>query len=188
MTKTKFFVVVVSLNVVVVGLYIGGCVLFFSPSTPTIRLIGSWMVVFMHILYIAFCMATYAKILFILINSRRNIQNNPAEETASALKFLWTTLRQQGYVVPFFITLTYLVFVVVPLTTKDICGAVGDWNCVVVALQVFFVTSQLNNVSDALIYIFGDKEIRRYLKGIFTRNQQVDDNRNNNNKMRESLL
>ena len=176
----KFGIVVVLLCVVVVGLYVGGHVLFFRA-----RYIGGGMISFTYIFYIIFCVGTYTKILFILINSRRNIQHNPAERNESALKFVWMTVRQQGYVVPVFITLTYLVLVVIPFIVHcTYCFLHND--CFGVPLMVVNVTVVVNNISDALIYIFGDKHIRSYLRDKYRRNQQVDDNRNNNNiEMRE---
>ena len=46
--------------------------------------------------------------------------------------------------------------------------------CVIQAMKVFYVTLFLNSISDALIYVFFDRDIRSYVKGMVA-------GRNNNN-------
>ena len=55
--------------------------------------------------------------------------------------------------------------------SNAICHANGNFS--VMVLQVWAITSQLNNISDALIYIFGEKDIRAYLKNKIARNTNV---------------
>ena len=85
------------------------------------------------------------------------------------------------------LTFTYLLFVVLLYIAKGVCyfgyGGIGG-KCFGVAGQVWWATYQLNNISDAVIYVFGDKHIRQHLKHVCARTRDsvqpvVAEERNN---------
>ena len=114
------------------------------------------------------------KIFSAILKSRRSVQptfeaNAVEANVATGWKIVWMSLQQQGYLVPFFISLTYLIFIVLPLIVEGAYCFLKN-NCHSVALDILHITLNVNTISDALIYIFGDKDIRNYLKDKFTRN------------------
>ena len=172
MTKKKLCAVVVCVNVVVIAFVVGGNVLIMFSTN--FWWIGIGIVSFIFFLYFIFCFFAYVKIFFTILRSRWFTETITVEDNNTTLRFVWLTIRKQGYVVPLFITLTYLLFVVLPIIAMAICHANGNFS--VMVLQVWAITSQLNNISDALIYIFGEKDIRAYLKNKIARNTNVDNN------------
>ena len=82
--------------------------------------------------------------------------------------FLWQRVRQQGYITPLLITSTYLILVVLPNMGEIACLVKHRFNrgsvCLKRALSVWFIGWNVNNFSDAVVYIFFDRDIRRYLQ------------------------
>ncbi len=184
-TKKKFYIGLLCCSVVAVVLNTGGNVLIGSPtSSPTARDIGFGMISFLYLFFFVVCVYTYTSIFLIIFRSRQNSQTN---YSAGIFRFFWTTIKQGGYVVPLFITSTYLLFVVLPFISFIVCGYGYSGKCLGVALKLWGITHPLNNISDALIYVFGDKDIRTHLKQIYTRNTAQDTDERNNIQM-HSLL
>ena len=172
MTKTKFVVVTVLVCVVVAGSMFGNIVMIiFHLHSATIVFIGGIIFAFVYDLYFVFCVFTYIAILITISKSRRNLQvNNDNDSTSTTFQFICATLKHKGYITPFLITLTYMVFVIVPFIAMMTC----TYGCLVPAFQVWYVTFPLNNMSDALIYIFFDREIRNHLKKTISRRNTKD--------------
>jgi len=127
-----------------------------------------WVIMdFVYSFYFGFCVFTYVLILVTIAKSRRNVQSDDNDSTSSIFQFIVTVLKERGYVAPFFITLTYLMFVIAP------CIAISV-RPVSASFIVFIVTFVLNNISDAIIYIFFDRDIRQYLKKVFSRGNVID--------------
>ena len=97
--------------------------------------------------------------------------------------FFWRELKQGGYVIPLFITFTYLLIVIIPLLVAEGCYIAGvNKNS---SQMVWHVCRVLNNISDALVYVLCDKDIQNHLKSIlgivFRRNAHHGNNVNDNN-------
>ena len=171
MRKKKFVVVTVLVCVVVTGLVFGSYLIrIIFVHSPVIVSIGWVIIHLIYDLYLVLCVFTYVAILITISKSRRNLQvNNDNDSTSTTFQYICATLKSKGYIAPFLITLTYMVFVIVPSMAMITCSFTG---CLVpVIVQVWCVTFGLNNMSDALIYIFFDREIRHHLKNtIFRRN------------------
>ena len=88
-------------------------------------------------------------------------------------------IKTHGYTAPFLITLTYLVLVIVPLILAYLSNRRNDHRAHKMAEKIWLVTYPLNNISDAVIYVILDRDIRKYLKRKFSSRTTQDDNENN---------
>ena len=183
MSKKRFNVVVGLLCLIVVGMRVGGLslssgLIILKPS-HTLWSIGFSMQCFIRLFYLVFCVFTYFKIFRSIVQSRQT--SHRADSSPAATISLWKTIREQRFLVPLFITFTYLVFVLLPFTVRLPC-ILGKWNnCAQLAFQIQMVTIIINNISDALIYILIDKDIQNHLKQYFRRNHLANGNNDVNN-------
>ena len=171
MTKGKFITVVV-------------CVMFVLGSATTVVVIqgdtftkskfvssvpmyvrGRLTICIPQILYFVFCIFAYFAILNTLLKSRRTTNNGTNENPNTSFQQILDIVRSKGYVTPFLITLTYAVFVAIPyiveliiLSTVGVSPVYWSWK------KVIDIIWSLNNISDALIYVFCDRDIRNHLK------------------------
>ena len=129
--------------------------------------------------YFIFCVCSYIIIFKKILESRRDTQTDMENEssTSSSFMFFWGELKKRGFVIPLFITFTYLLFVVIPAfinaSNRTFRGFYDD--------TVWRISCVLT-ISDVLIHVFCDKDIRNHLKNTFIkcrRNNQNDDNTTN---------
>ena len=169
MTNKKFGIIYFCICVIILSLFGGGLALFWYGGTQGRQWIATQLINFVVFFYFIFCVFTYVRIFMALLHSRRDIQRNVTQQATLTVKtFLWNRMKKQGYVTPLLITFSYLVLVVLPVVGKFVCVVTTDFdwenNCFQVALSVWFIGWNINNVSDAMVYIFFDIDIRRYLK------------------------
>ena len=88
-------------------------------------------------------------------------------------------LKARGYSIPVLITCMFLLFVPVPSIVRTGCAA-SDCSVLPLLKHVWFITYPLNNVSDVLIYVIFDPDIRTYLRKKL-KPRDITDERNNNN-------
>ena len=176
MTKTAFFVGVLALCVVLTGLSVTGAVMYFSDETNTSKM-GAGILTSVYGSYIMFSICTYTTIFRTIRQSRRISRPNPTDETSSnSFGFIYKRIKEEGYVIPFVITFTYTLFVIVPGIITVVCKFTNNGTCVDVTHSVWSLTYVLNTISDSCIYIFSDKNIYRYLRDKFKRNRVNEDN------------
>ena len=147
----------------VAGLLISGYILYGTVLNTGILLLslpfGS---------YVIFIIFTYICIFYTLLKSRENSSTNSSGETnRSLLSIVFKKVKEQGYTIPFVITLTYVLFVIIPGTMLVVCKE----RCYVLE-RVWNVTICLNTIADTLIYIFCDRDIRNYTKRKFITNER----------------
>ena len=150
--------------VVVTSWYVVAVVSYFT-SIPATSSVGGWMSLSIYLLYLIFCVFTYCMIFTKIIMPRRNTQTEASEATNS-FSFICSYLREHGFFVPALITFTYVILIAVPSITLIACA---DQSCAGKAFQVWSITYILNNISDALIYVFCDRDIVSYLRNKFAR-------------------
>ena len=165
-TKNKFIGAVVLTSLVFVCSYAG------------IHLTSFWYTAFGYAfgaivmtivgLYFFFCIFSYVIIANKILQSSRSVQsNNNVDENSGAencVKIVYTVMRKQGYTAPFLITFSYLVFIIVPFMSMWVLF----WDFTSSAI-IWYISYGLNNISDALIYVFFDRDIRNSLRNMFTR-------------------
>ena len=150
-----------------------------------IHVSGEVMVVSVYIAYFIFCVTSYILIFMKIFESRQNTQTNTGNESSieNGVVFFWRELKQGGYVIPLFITFTYLLIVVIPLLVLEGCfiAGVNKRSC----RKMWHVCRILNNISDALVYVLCDKDIQTHLKSmigfVLRRNAHHENNVNDNN-------
>ena len=180
MTKAKFYLEVLIACSIVISLILAYFTqsTFYNTSTIKLFVVGT-MVFLAYTFYIIFCIFSYLKIINTIQRSRRFSENPTGAAKALSRQTLWRTLIQHGFAIPLLITSTYLLFVALPHVSMAVCGYVNAYKCRVVH-RVFHITWLLNNISDAIIYVLLDKDIRIYLRtkltktGIVKTNQKDD--------------
>ena len=170
LTRTKFVVFTVLLSMLVTSLNL----LFHLTNEGFIESpIMSWIgVIILHIIYDSYfvlCVFTYAVILMKISKSQRNFEANDEEHSTS--RSICPTLRRKGFITPFLITFTYMLFVVVPFVGILICHFYG---CFAAMVVVWYITNSFNTISDALIYVFFDRKIRHHLKKLICGKNTLD--------------
>ena len=165
LTKGKCVAVAVPVCVIVTCFAFGNYLInrILSIQSPTIVLIGRVIYHFIYDFYLVFCVFTYVVILTTISKSRRKSQVNNTDDSTSTT---FQTLKRKGFITPFLITLSYMVFVIAPFLAMVTCSFYG---CMVPAFEVWWVTFALNSMSDALIYVFFDRDIRTHLKKLINR-------------------
>ena len=125
-------------------------------------------------LFPIFCVITYVMILLTILKSRRAIQmdNNNDVNSTNRLQYIINYIRTQGYTTPFFITLSYIMFVNIPSILRMICVLNGCSTSDLI-MRLWGISFPFNNLSDVLIYIFFDKDVWMYLKRKFTKTNVV---------------
>ena len=118
--------------------------------------------------YIIFCIFTYVFILIAIVRSRRDTQNDCCDNKSTTFQFACNFIKARGYTAPFLITLTHVVFNTVPTIGMTTC-LLNDCSAYNSISKIWFITSPLNNLSDGLIYVLFDRDIRNHLKNKFTR-------------------
>ena len=123
------------------------------------------------ILYFIFCIFAYRAIFNTLLKSQRTTNNENSENPTTPFQQILEIVRSKGCITPFLITLTYAVFVAIPyigeliiLSTGGVSGIYWSWN------KVLVIIWSLNNVSDALINVFCDGDIRNHMREKLRRN------------------
>ena len=176
--KTKFISVLLSLCFVVTGLFVASLVMTESGYV----FVGVILWRSTYILYFIFCVLTYIAVIVKVLVSRRNVQTTNADGPQQRT-LICVQLSQQGYVMLFLITSTYLMFVVLPVLLEyNICTEEANRYSTNIFSGISF---PLNNISDALIYVFCDRDIRNHLKNIFKRNEQNDNSNRDNIEMNQ---
>ena len=165
-TKKRFICLFGCLWVIVVGVHVAGAELrivgLYRDGGNTDFVIGASIGVIMYFSYFAFCVFTYIKIVISIISSSQALDDSGSDNTT--LYYIYDFIKREGHTGPLLITLTYMLLVVVPYIAGGICSF---YNCSHVAVQVFFVTYSLNNISDALIYCLSNPDIREWLRNKF---------------------
>ena len=135
-----------------------------SNGNHLIHVSGEVMVVSVYIAYFIFCVTSYILIFMKIFESRQNTQTNTGNESSieNGVVFFWRELKQGGYVIPLFITFTYLLIVIIPLLVAEGCYIAGVNKKS--SQKVWHVGRFLNNISDALVYVLCDKDIQNHLK------------------------
>ena len=166
MTRKKFLVTSVLVCGLITGLNLGCSLVLriFDQRYPTVSTICGVIAQLLHYIYFVFCVGTYIATLVTLFKSRQSTQES--NNTTGFMRFVWNAFKDQGYVKPFLITLTFMLFVVIPFVAKMVCVFNG---CLLSADSVWMISSVLNHISDVLFYVFCDRDIRLYLKKKFTR-------------------
>ena len=172
-TRRRFVGLFVCLCVVVAGLHVAGAQVYvvglYRDGGDNKLVIGGSIGIILYFTYFIFCVYTYIKIIISIISSRQSLEGN--NSSSNILYFIYNFINKEGYSIPLLISLTYLVFVVVPFIAGGICSFN---NCADVAVEVSGVTYSLNNVSDALIYCLNNPHTCRWLRYKFAiRIQQV---------------
>ena len=159
MTKKKFNILVLIICVVITSTCVACNVVIsmFRVRLTKYVFICRAIILFLIVIYFVFCIFTYVAILITILKSRRNTQqDNQGESSQSTFQFICNYIRTQGYTIPFLITFTFLIFVVVPFTA----GSFG----VGVAWKLWDISFRLGGLGDALIYVLCDRDIRKFLK------------------------
>ena len=147
-----------------------------------LRLMGD----FLYALYLIFCIFTYVVIFITILESRRNAQlNNDNDAKSTTIQFICDYLKTHGYTAPFLITLTYAVFVTIPCIVETTC-MLNNCSAFYLVSKIWRITYSLNDISDVLIYVYFDRDIRNHLKKKFTRRSTPDDNYNNSNTISQT--
>ena len=176
MTETKFIVVAVSVCVVVTGIQVVCSLVVYGyltgqliiVSRPTF-LICKQIISAIYNLYLIFCVFTYVLIFITILRSRRNSHtNNNDGNSTTTCQFILNFIKTQGYTVPLLITSTFFGLVTIPLSIQTQCKIDG-WSPHSLVCQIWRLTYPLNNISDALVYVLFDRDIRNHLKMKFTR-------------------
>ena len=160
-TKVKFTLVAILVFLIVGGLVFGVSFtnMVFQYSSPTIWFIAWLTANLLNDFYFVFCVVTYV-VIFITLSKSRRMSRSRNHSTNSSSQCILTTLKSRGYVTPFLITISHMLMVTGPLIATMVCWFTG---CLVQASQVYYITFVLNNMSDALIYVFFDQQIRNHL-------------------------
>ena len=148
-------------------------------STP-LRIICLRIIIVCYSSYIIICVLTYTFIFITIIKSRRNSQEHGGndEPATTMFQFIRDYIKTNGYTTPFLITLTYLVFVVIPLITAY-NGKINS-RLLHIIVQIYTLTYPLNNISDAVIYVILDRDIQKFSRKKFCRGDTQENSQNNN--------
>ena len=161
-TKRKFFCTVGMVGVLVTGfMMIGAWIVY---RVPTASSIGTTIVGSLYLFYFIFSVSSYALIFIRIRQSRESIQkdvDNMMDVTNRISGSTGDSFKDHKYTIPFVMSCTYIMLVIVPGMVINICHLHG---CSKAALRLWDVSYCLNTVSDTLIYIFLDKDIRNYLQ------------------------
>ena len=171
-TKNKFIGAVVLTCLTFVCLFAG--MQFFSFWYTTYGYVLGYVlgaiIMILTCFYFFFCIFSYVLIAKKILQSRRSVQsNNNVDENSGAVNcvnFVYTAMRKQGYTAPFLITFSYLVFIIVPYMSMWVYSLLLDLTS---SAMIWYISYGLNNISDALIYVFFDRDIRDSLRNMFTR-------------------
>ena len=146
-----------------------GAWLFFqmpSQSFTGLRIVGG-----MYLLYLIFSVMAYAIILSRLRISRRKSRRTAS--TTTPRNRLCRLLRQQGFVTPFLICITYIILCILPGFAIQICSVLHMDGCVETSRLVWTEAYIFNTLTDTLIYVFCDKAIRHHIRKILRRKTQI---------------
>ena len=121
-------------------------------------------------LFTIFCMTTYVVILLTILKSRRStrMDNNDEAKSMTMFQYVINYIKTKGYTTPFFITLTYIMFVNIPGILRMIC-IVNDCAARDLVMRLWAISFPFYNLSDVLIYVYFDKDIWKYLKKKFSK-------------------
>ena len=171
MTKKKFIIMVVLGVAVMTSLCVAFSIIAWrarsiqSPKFITFRVLD-------HILYIylLFCAFTYVVIFTTILKSRQNSQTNDANNTNVTVtwKQIKNFLKTNRYTIPFLITLSFTLLVATPdvIEMGFLISNSGE-STLRSFWKVYDVTWPLNNLSDAVIYVLCDRDIRNHLRNMF---------------------
>ena len=183
-TKKKFVVVVVSVTVVVTTISTICSLVYFqiiATSSNSIVISRVFMVIFLN-LFLIFCIFTYIVILISIVNSQRNSQFSSGEDhnSTSLFQLTYNFIKTHGYATPFLLTFTFIIFICVPNIVDIVCIVIKCSTREYVS-KIAISTFPLNNISDAVIYVLLDRDIRMYLKMKVRRSITTYENENDNN-------
>ena len=102
-----------------------------------------------------------------------NDENDNVRQHSTQIK---NFIKTNGYTIPFLITLSYTVLVAIPLMVEMYCLITDSVSTIKALWKIYDVTWPLNNLSDVLIYVLCDRDIRNHSKKMFISEQ--DDNSN----------
>ena len=155
-TTKKIFIGFVCISIVFIVCIISGKLLS-SSDTESSRTIGIVLFGSLFISFLVFCVISYCVIFYAIISSRS---------------------KEQNYVIPVLINITYTFFTVMPIIIQMTCGFSNSTNCFIMAQDIWYITYYINTISDALIYVLCDNDIRTYLnrryRGIRHPNNRAD--------------
>ena len=146
-----------------------GAWLFFqlpSQSSTGLRIVGG-----MYLVYLIFSVIAYAIILSRLRMSRRKSRRTAS--TTTPRNRLCRLLRQQGFVTPFLICITYIILCILPGFAIQICSVLHMERCVETSRLVWTEAYIFNTLTDTLIYVFCDKAIRQHIRKILRRKTRI---------------
>lgn len=171
-TKKKFIGAVVLTSLAFVCLFAGMQFFSFWYITYVLGYVLGAIVIILICFYFVFCIFSYVLIAKKILQSRRVVQsNNVVDENPEAVNcvyFIYTAMRKQGYTAPFLITFSYLVFIIVPYMSMWVYSLFSDLTSIAI---IWYISYGLNNISDALIYVFFDRDIRNSLRNMFARRE-----------------
>ena len=114
MTKTIFYISTMVVSTVIVGVWCAPVVMYMNSRSSAMK-VGAIIESVLYGGLSIFSILTYVLIFRALLESRKNSQTNSKEErNRSLFRFILKRIKEEGYVIPFAITLTYILFVNVP--------------------------------------------------------------------------
>ena len=151
MTKRIFVVMVGSVGVIMAGISMGCNAMVYgygiTTSLTSACIISRLIITLLYSFYLIFCVLTYILIFITIINSRRSLQNNCNDaNSTTTFRFIRRFLKTHGYTAPFFISLTFLIFVVVPYIAETV-SRINKYSVLVFISNVWNLTCPLNNIS-----------------------------------------
>ena len=154
--------------------------MYFSKTTITSN-IGADISTLIYVGFSVFSMLTYVIIFRTILQSRQSTRTNAVDEPKRSLfSFICKKIKGEGYTIPFVITLTYTLFVILPGGVRIVCFITKHDTSFNIAHTVWTVTYRLNTFSDTCINLFCDRDIQKYLKNKFRRNRVVCNSTQNN--------
>ena len=176
-------------SIMVTGTNVCGVVLM---ATNVAVFLGGALRSSIYLVYFFFGLFTYIKIFSTIIVSRKvsradTMHTHPVANrarvgggggvggtTTTKSQFLCRYIKEHGYTIPLMITSSYLVLVIFPVIGNCVCALVKglDSHCFEVTFHVWLIGYSVNNITDALVYIFGDRDVYKHLKRkLSTRNR-----------------
>ena len=150
-TQRKFVGVVITVSFVVTTIFTAANEMV-TLEYGLKSMIGLVIQAVEYFIYFVLCICSYIIILKKIVESRRDTQANMDDEQSNSGSyiFIWNELRKGGFVIPLFITLTYLLLVIIPLLTGGVLlfldyEAFRNW------YSYWRVLYYLNNISEVLI-------------------------------------
>ena len=172
MTKKIFFIKTVVVCTVVTVLNVTGLVNFFSKTNSKF---GAGLLTILYTNYLIFSIFSYTVIFRTILKRRQHAQTAATVGTNRILlSFICRKIKEEGYTIPFVITATYALFVIVPGITIDVFMFMDKTAHVTVTCSFWNVTFILNTFADACIYVFCDRDIRLHLKRRLKRNDMSE--------------